>query len=819
MSPVILRANPKPDDESWSFTATVPPARRAGYGKHVSFTPDAIKLDVLLFPSNRILNADDPSKFILASFEGLRFPDNPPSVARDYMMRLFKAGLFLNGVQYRFYGHSNSQLRSRSCFLREANTDGELDTRIYSFGEFERIMNAAKRAKRIGLLFSKAELDWILDPVWTKDIDDIIYNGETFSDGCGLMSKRFAMQLSRRKRFIFHGRPYTPCVFQIRYRGYKGVLMLHLDLPAEHHVHFRASQKKFTATQDNTFSMVDHSVPYAFGRLNNDIIVLLASLGITSETLLAKQESYHRWLTAASTDWEVAFNFLCSLGKYELAERLLLQGVDDTRVQKEIRSCQMSELVAFKKNEKFRSRMVVLKSRLLFGVCDPYGVLREGEIFVRVSVPRKGASTLTNTDVLVVRNPCLHPGDCLKLRTVDNPRLSHLVDCVVFASRGKRAAPSMSSGGDLDGDRFLVMWDPDLVPKKVAESYTYPAPKERITNSVTREDLAKHFASYNTMTLARITALHAKWVRCSPKGAMSDECQDLNALHSFAVDGAPVKIPDRLKTPPEQKEPYVIDLLQAAAKQFFDDFTQSDPDALEMSALSPDDAAEILVKFMSTEKVAMSEYEVITMAAAFARRNGIEMRPHLSHIDFGALTSAEKHAISVQLNLTPESDPYIWNSLIRSEILKPRDIANRNLGGPLHLQRLYVSTEQGRAAFFEYLREATQQYKRRLMILKTDDRFSMGIFLRGDIPWDEEPEINDNVLVCPFMPVTSESTSTYWRGTKGYKLHCSENMFQLYDQNRANTFIFVTRPPEKSGSDIVTSVALQKISGRIQKVC
>ncbi|KZT63464.1 hypothetical protein DAEQUDRAFT_778932 [Daedalea quercina L-15889] len=554
--------------------------------------------------------------------------------------------------------------------------------------------------------------------------------------------------------------------------------MLHPDMPVEHHVHLRASQKKFTATQDNTFSMVDHSMPYAFGRLNNDIIVLLASLGISSQTLLAKQVAYHHWLTAASKDWEVAFNFLCSLGHYELAERLLLQGVDDARVQKQIRSCQMSELAAFKKNEKFRSRMVVLKSRLLFGVCDPYGVLREGEVFVRVS------------------------------------KLSHLVDCVVFASKGRRAAPSMSSGGDLDGDRFLVLWDPDLVPKKVAESYTYPAAKERITNRITREDLARHFASYNNMTLARIVALHSKWVRCSPKGAMSDECQDLNALHSLAVDGAPIKIPDRLKTPPEPKDPYIIDLLQAAAKQFFDDFMQLEPDALEMSSLSPDDAAEVLTKFLSREKVAVSEFEVVTMAAAFARRNGIEMRPHLSHIDFGALTSAEKHALSIQLDLSPERDPYIWNSLIRSEILKPRDIANRDLGGPLRLQRLYVSTEQGRAAFFEYLRDATQQYKRRLMILKTDDRFSVGIFLRGDIPWDDEPEINDNVLVCPFMPVTSEMTSTYWRGTKGYKLHCSENVFQLYDKDRGNTFIFLTRPPEKSGTDIVTSIALQKISGR-----
>lgn len=74
------------------------------------------------------------------------------------------------------------------------------------------------------------------------------------------------------------------------------------------------------------------------------------------------------------------------------------------------------------------------------------------------------------------------------------------------------------------------------------------------------------------------------------------------------------------------------------------------------------------------------------------------------------------------------------------------------------------------------------------------------------------------MLVCPFMPKASEIMSTYWRGTKGYRLHCSENALQLYDKTRANTFIFMVRPPEKSGSDVVTSIALQKISARVQRV-
>ena len=235
----------------------------------------------------------------------------------------------------------------------------------------------------------------------------------------------------------------------------QGVLMLHLDLKDEH-VHFRASQKKFTATVNNTFSVVDFSTPYAFGRLNNDVVVLLSTLGISTEKFLEKQEAYHRWLRDAPTDWMSAFDLLCATNNYPLAERVLLDGLDHKTVQTKIKAVQAAELSAFKKNDKFRTRTIVHESRLLFGVSDPYGVLREGQVHVRVSVPRKGATTLKSVDLLVVRNPCLHPGDCLKLRAVDHPKLAHLVDCIVFASKGRRSAPSMSSGGDL-GKR-IYLW-------------------------------------------------------------------------------------------------------------------------------------------------------------------------------------------------------------------------------------------------------------------------------------------------------------------------------------------------------------------------
>ncbi|KDQ12185.1 hypothetical protein BOTBODRAFT_57023 [Botryobasidium botryosum FD-172 SS1] len=820
---VVLRAPLEPtNDVEWVFSPGFPTTsvsrRGKVLGKILTFKPDELTLGWGEFPENRILNHDDSSKFVLASFGGLRFPDTPLSATLEYAKRFLSAGLTLDGIHYRFYGHSNSQLRSRSCFLREG-TDEELDERIYSLGDFKRIKNVAKRAKRIGLLFSSASIDMQLDERWTKDIDDIEVGGECFSDGCGLISVRLARQLSKKKSIIFHARRYTPSVFQIRYRGYKGVLMLQpqLDKDKKELVHFRKSMKKFTATSDYTFSVVDYAKPYAYGRLNNDVIVLLSALGISNEALLAKQRSYFDWLQNASEDPALAFDLLSCLDNHTAAEQVLLEGMESDNVRRLIKKCQAAEINSFKKNDKPRTRMLIRKSRLLFGVCDPFGVLREGEVHVRITEPRLGPTSLHATDVMVVRNPCLHPGDILKLRATHRSELDHLVDCVVFSSQGKRPAPSMSSGGDLDGDKFFVCWDPDIVPEKIAESYTYPPGKEPPSREVTRTDLAYHFASYNSASLARITSLHQKW--CQRKGAMSSECQELNALHSQCVDGGRIKIPDRLLIEKaENASPFITDLLADEAKTFAESF--SDRHARDILA-SAEETREIIARLLSSGQPSFSEFELFDILLRYARARNVHFAPFLSHISFDALTTANKHALAFALNgmNIPVPDA-LWNSLIRSDLLTPRDLEDRHLGGPLRLQRLYSSAIQGRAAFFEYLKLAVDGFTRKLIILKTDDRFALGIFIRGSIAWDEDPptEVNDNVVVCSFQPKATGVMSHYRPTTAGYRLLCSDSLFQLFDRQRGNSFIFITRPPAASRIDIAISVALQKISGKVQQL-
>lgn len=137
----------------------------------------------------------------------------------------------------------------------------------------------------------------------------------------------------------------------------------------------------------------------------------------------------------------------------DLAEALLIEGVEKVRPQ--VRALvNQEEQKSLNKKKGQRCRIMVPQSRLIFGVCDPYDVLREGQCFVRITHDGDGvARTVTGTEVLVTRNPCLHPGDLQKFRAINHPKLSHLVDCIVFPTKGRRPSADLMSGGDLDGDK------------------------------------------------------------------------------------------------------------------------------------------------------------------------------------------------------------------------------------------------------------------------------------------------------------------------------------------------------------------------------
>jgi hypothetical protein len=273
----MLNNEIRPDDRVWAYTVPNLPrpetTNAAKLVKSISLVSSLSKQHVQLrlenAPSNRVTWAEPLHLFLLLSFADFRLrqhsgtPGERPCLApardsADYIARLLKTGIVLNGIRYYFFGHSNSQLKSRSCFMFAA-TKEEISAKVKDMGDFSKLKSVGKKAKRIGLLFSSAEMAVSLHPDRCEDIDDIKYNDYIFTDGCGLISTNLARQLVQRRKIAYRNRRYLPSVFQIRYRGYKGILTLWPPLKGKVQVQFRESMRKFKDAMDLSLCVVEYS--------------------------------------------------------------------------------------------------------------------------------------------------------------------------------------------------------------------------------------------------------------------------------------------------------------------------------------------------------------------------------------------------------------------------------------------------------------------------------------------------------------------------------------------------------------------------------
>mmetsp|Transcript_14122 Transcript_14122/g.17816 ORF Transcript_14122/g.17816 Transcript_14122/m.17816 type:complete len:162 (+) Transcript_14122:377-862(+) len=146
-----------------------------------------------------------------------------------------------------------------------------------------------------------------------------------------------------------------------------------------------------------------------------------------------------------------------------------------------------------------KARVKVKDACVLIGVPDEQGVLEEGEVFIQIEynywmtedaggVTKDQLKRLSNRQkhqlkmqksistaktrlvvpgpILLTKNPCVHPGDIRKVQTLTQEKdperfgkLAHLYNVIVFPTKGARPLQNMMSGGDLDGDVYMAIWD------------------------------------------------------------------------------------------------------------------------------------------------------------------------------------------------------------------------------------------------------------------------------------------------------------------------------------------------------------------------
>jgi RNA dependent RNA polymerase len=341
------------------------------------------------------------------------------------------------------------------------------------------------------------------------DRDDIYSESDpkhAMTDGGGRISPALAERIAR-----YLGLAYTPSGFQGRIGEAKGFWTVdYSDKSEEEWIETRTSQRKWIRSTEpdgvsehewnRTFEVVGYSGPLQSKALNKQILPLLmdrakdpkamkkALEALTTESLARDVEALQ-----AAMESPLVFRKWLYGARSNIAERLKAGGVTYRAGVPYLREerlvmlldggfCPKTQFFAkdlarkiFKSNcdeMVDKLKITVEKSASVYMVPDFWGVLEPDEVYINFSTFSSAGESfdsssidLSGKEILVTRSPAHFPSDIQKVRVIDEPKreLFRLKDVIVFSTKGVKSLAWKLSGGDYDGDRAWICWEPSIV--------------------------------------------------------------------------------------------------------------------------------------------------------------------------------------------------------------------------------------------------------------------------------------------------------------------------------------------------------------------
>ena len=487
---------------------------------------------------------------------------------------------------YNLIGCSNSQVQKHSYFFRRSRGLIENETRLLQLlpglRELEREKGIPKRVKYAGLLFSGITSVRLPDNVHVKEIKSWKRHGYDFTDGPGLISKKLAHWV--KEQLMIKGD--CPSVFQIRYCGTiirlngqregfvcKGVLVVDPRNEESYQIQVRESMLKISSSQiscdilQNTLGICDYSQPSP-GRLGQQLICLLSGSVDKDDFLRIQRE--HLDCSRYRMEDPFAMAWLLALDRKQNSWsnfHKLLVGESEKRPsqggQPEIpplyKKCASDCERGDGKTSSRKVQLPIAASRNLFGAVFPElldDILDEGECIVllengplRPNGSHKEKGNTEDTSVIVTRSPSYYPGDVRVLRVVtlpDKHPILGLRNCILFSTKGNRPDPDKMGGGDLDGDKYLVIWHPVLLKYTTKlrgippTQYNNSPPQSRESPLSPQGDWIQYAALSDNSMLGEVEATFYKLAK--QFGIDSPQIDMLNTLFSSLVDRIPTSL-------------------------------------------------------------------------------------------------------------------------------------------------------------------------------------------------------------------------------------------------------------------------------------
>ncbi|EED13834.1 RNA-directed RNA polymerase (Sad-1), putative [Talaromyces stipitatus ATCC 10500] len=531
--------------------------------------------------TNRVLRrySEHADRFLRVRFKDEKFEGRINSTHHDTMDEIFSRikrtmtnGIVLGDRKYEFLAFGNSQFREHGAYFFASDAHVTASNIRAWMGEFSDIKNVAKYAARLGQCFSTTRAINTCR-VELKRIPDVERGPYTFSDGVGRIS-RFLAQMTQQELNIRTADQEPPSAYQFRLGGCKGMLVLS-DEPRGREIEIRPSQEKFPANHQG-LEIIRWS-QFSSATLNRQLIAVLSSLGIEDKVFHGKLQRMVSNLEEATHYDRAAMHLLQKYIDPNEMTLVISKIVSDGFLQ--ARDPFITSVITLWKAWqikylKEKAKITIEDGACVLGVMDETATLKGfsyenvekvhlsrdskldalPEIFLQVYRADEKKYGVVEGVCILARNPSLHPGDIRVVRAVNRSELAHLKDVVVLPQVGDRDIASMCSGGDLDGDDYLVIWDQDLIPSQWFRTpMDYTAIKGvNLNRAVTVNDITTFFVNYmKNDSLPKIAHAHMAWADYLEDGVESAKCIRLAQLHSNAVDynktGEPAYLPRDLR--------------------------------------------------------------------------------------------------------------------------------------------------------------------------------------------------------------------------------------------------------------------------------
>ncbi|KAI0393037.1 RNA dependent RNA polymerase-domain-containing protein [Xylariaceae sp. FL0594] len=547
-------------------------------------------------PSNRVLRkfARHADRFLRVQFtdelvKGRIYASPDSEQENAVFSRVFRTllnGIVVGGRHFQFLAFGNSQFREHGAYFFAPTEHTTCDDIRAWMGDVAHIKVPAKYAARLGQCFSttrpltNSPISQSIELI--EDIENTEGEKNTwcFTDGVGQISPHLAEYVAKPLRL---NQKSVPSAFQFRLGGSKGLLVVWPQLTFNE-IRLRPSQQKFKAP--STHLEIIKPARYSVATLNRQTISILSCLGVPDAVFMRLLKRQLIEYEKAMVDTTTAISLLSRFVDQNGVTTAMAQMVKDgfMRSNEPFLTCILQVWRAWSlRLLRDKARIVIEKGAFVFGCVDETKTLRgyrhpkpasdsDGraepatrgveelpQIFLQVPKPGTEPGDPNNYTVIkglcaVGRNPSLHPGDIRVVEAVDVPALRHLYDVVVFPATGDRDVPSMCSGGDLDGDDFFVIWDPDLIPPEHDHPPMVHSPQapKTLERDVLVTDLIEFFVTYiKNDALSTIAHAHLAQTDQLEGGPKHPKCLDLAELHSKAVDypksGQPAKLASHLR--------------------------------------------------------------------------------------------------------------------------------------------------------------------------------------------------------------------------------------------------------------------------------